>query len=496
MGTASGNAIKRQGADFKYYLIIAICVALMFFGGYIPPFAPEITRVGMQIIGIFVGMVVLWSTVGGVIWPSLLAVVALGVSDYTNMAGAVASALGTNIIWQVLMCVTLTYAITQSGAGEYLARWLISRKFLQGRPYLFSMMYMIGFMFIAALTSGIGMMLLSWAILRGIASILNADMKEGYFVQMSIYLMTSCCLGEFMIPFKSWVAALWNSFGNVVGMSLNYIPYLLVTMIFGLVIIAIMTALLKVTRVDMSRLLNFDNSQLRNTDGSAPDRLNERQLSYLVVMLICMGGALLSSILPKDTAIYALFNRFTAGGLFTLGVAYLSIKKAKDGKPLMDFKQVMSAGTVWGPLLLIAAAIPIANALCSEATGFMAWVTNVLNPIFESSPTIVIYIVIILACVILTNLGSNTGIAMMMLPIAVPLALSAGANMYAVGICVIYSACFRLVLPGASAMAAMVYGVGDHLSVKDIIKYTSIICVVYIILAIPVFTLLNELMIL
>ena len=42
----------------------------------------------------------------------------------------------------------------------------------------------------------------------------------------------------------------------------------------------------------------------------------------------------------------------------------------------------------------------------------------------------------------------------------------------------------------------MVYGVGDHLSVKDIIKYTSIICVVYIILAIPVFTLLNEFMIL
>ena len=48
----------------------------------------------------------------------------------------------------------------------------------------------------------------------------------------------------------------------------------------------------------------------------------------------------------------------------------------------------------------------------------MTWVTNVLNPIFASSPTIVIYIVIILACVILTNLERNTGIAMMMLPIA------------------------------------------------------------------------------
>ena len=69
--------------------------------------------------------------------------------------------------------------------------------------------------------------------------------------------------------------------------------------------------------------------------------------------------------------------------------------------------------------------------------------------------------------------------------------------MYAVGICVIYSACFGLRTPRAPSPPWPQWSMAwVTLSVKDIIKYTSIICVVYIILAIPVFTLLNEFMIL
>ena len=116
-----------------------------------------------------------------------------------------------------------------------------------------------------------------------------------------------------------------------------------------------MTALLKVTRVDMSRLLNLTTLSCAPPTAAPPDRLNERQCSLSGGHADLHGRRAALSVLPKDTPIYAIINRFTAGGLFTLGVAYLCIKKAKDGKPPMDFKQVMSAGTVWGPLLLIAA---------------------------------------------------------------------------------------------------------------------------------------------
>lgn len=74
---------KRSG--ISYYAICIVCIALMFLGGLIPPFAPEITKAGMQILCIYVALVFLWSSVGGVIWPSILAIVALGLTEFTTV---------------------------------------------------------------------------------------------------------------------------------------------------------------------------------------------------------------------------------------------------------------------------------------------------------------------------------------------------------------------------------------------------------------------------
>ena len=83
-----------QQKNGSYYILVIACVLLMFGGRFIPPFAAEITPAGMGVLGVFVGVVILWSSVGGAIWPSLLAVVALGCTGYTTVTGAVASSLG------------------------------------------------------------------------------------------------------------------------------------------------------------------------------------------------------------------------------------------------------------------------------------------------------------------------------------------------------------------------------------------------------------------
>lgn len=487
------SAVKEN--QTKYYTIVILCVALMFFGGYIPPFSSYITPIGMQVLGIFIGMVVLWSTIGGVIWPSILAIVALGMSDYTTMNAALASAFGQVVIWQMVMCVTLTSAITWSGAGEYLARWFVSQKFLRGRPMLFTFVYFVAFTIIAALTNGVGMMLLAWTILKGIAKLMDKDMSEPYFKVMSVFTMVAVAYGEFIIPYKSWIGALWSAFGKIVGQELNYLPYMAITLSLGLIMDLFLTLFIKFGKFDVSFLENFDNSKIQ--EKNKDEKLNQKQIAYLVAMLCCILIAASSNIFPVGSAIYNLTNGLTTFGIFAIGVVALLLVRGKDGKPMLDFREVMAKGTFWGPLFIVASAVPVATALCSEATGFMELVTNLLNPIFASSSLRVIYLVIIVATVFLTNLGSNTGIAMMMLPIAVPLAISAGANMYIVGICVIYSACYGFMLPGSSAISALVYGVRENhmLKSKDIIKYTGIVCIAYCIVAAIIFPILDKLLV-
>lgn len=492
--TRSTQARKNTAA---YYVICAVSIFLMFFGGLIPPFSPVIQPVGMQVLGVFIGMILLWSTVGGVIWPSILAIIALGMTDFTTVNSAVMSALGQVVLWQILMVIILASTITLSGGGEYMARWVISRKFLKGHPYLFSTVFLVAMTLISSVTNAIAMLLLSWTILKGTAKILGCNMQEPYFRTMSVLLMPACSFGEFTIPFRSWVGALWNTFGQVVGKEIDYIPYIVVTLLISVVLDLLMVVYIWVSRVDVSKLKDFDNTelyaQLKN------ERLTSRQKAYMLTMLVCMIIAILSCILPKTSFLYLFLNNtLTVGGIFGIGVAVLMILKDKDGTAYLDFFAVTSKSPIWGPFFIVAAAIPVANALCTEATGFMTWTSQVLEPIFAGSSILMVYLIIILAAVFLTNLASNTGIAMMMLPIAIPLAASVGANVYTIGICVIFSSCMGFLLPGAGAISATVYGIREEqaVRVKDILIHGGVLCLLYILIAAIAFPLLDQFLIL
>ncbi|ONI41919.1 hypothetical protein AN396_02660 [Candidatus Epulonipiscium fishelsonii] len=70
------EAVKKE-KNVTLHTIIGLCI--MIFGGFIPPIY-EMTEIGMQVIGIFLGTLYLWSTVE-ILWPSLASIFMLGISQ-------------------------------------------------------------------------------------------------------------------------------------------------------------------------------------------------------------------------------------------------------------------------------------------------------------------------------------------------------------------------------------------------------------------------------
>lgn len=70
---------KLHKKDKLYYINSAIGVALMFLFSFLPPFGP-VTPLGMKFLGIFIGLLYLWSTVD-MGWPIFAAFVSLIVLD-------------------------------------------------------------------------------------------------------------------------------------------------------------------------------------------------------------------------------------------------------------------------------------------------------------------------------------------------------------------------------------------------------------------------------
>ena len=97
------------------------------------PTVGEITRYGMQAIGILVGVIYGFATVG-TMWAALAGIVALGIIGV--MGQVVASALGTPMIWGVILIQVIMYALAKEGVTKFFANWIISRKVVKGGPWL------------------------------------------------------------------------------------------------------------------------------------------------------------------------------------------------------------------------------------------------------------------------------------------------------------------------------------------------------------------------
>ena len=72
----------------------------------------------------------------------------------------------------------MLYALTESGADAVLARWMISRKTLNGRPVLFTVIFFLAATLMGALASALGAYLFSIAMVDSIAKTVGYDNKS------------------------------------------------------------------------------------------------------------------------------------------------------------------------------------------------------------------------------------------------------------------------------------------------------------------------------
>ena len=486
MSLTKKDQIKQQNPAL-YYAIVIICVAIMFLGKFIPPFAPEITPAGMGVLGVFVGVVILWSSVGGAIWPSLLAIVALGCTGYVDVNGSISSSLGAFMVFNMICITAMTSALTATGADVKMARWLISRKAWEGKPYLFTFVFLFAFYLMSSVTFAFALIFVCWTILRKMSEEMGVSMRHPYFVAMTIYSVIATSLGEFIIPQKGWQLALCNIFVKITGgLQVDFGLYIVTTFVLGIITIVLLVLLMKpLFKVDFTPVREYRSNSLSGADT----KLTGSQLAIAIVLIVSMLLTIAAQYMKGDGAFVKIVSTLSLPGIFGLAVVLLCIIKTKEGKPVLEFGKVMS-GMVWGPILLVAIATALGSALTNAGCGFTAFFSRTLGPIMEGQPVFVVYAFILIVAVVLTNLASNMGIGMMMIPVAAPICMAAGCNMNVAAMVCIYSACYGFILPGSAAVSPLMYGNQD-LTKKEILKHTCLTVVLYIIIGCIIFPILD-----
>ena len=123
-----------KSATIVTYLNYTIIFCCFLFSKYVPPPA-GLPPISMEVLGIFVGTLWGWITFG-MGWPSILGLLAFGMSDYCSMNSALSTAFGTQLIIMILALLLLASFVEQANLTDFVLDLLMSRKSCKGRPFV------------------------------------------------------------------------------------------------------------------------------------------------------------------------------------------------------------------------------------------------------------------------------------------------------------------------------------------------------------------------
>ena len=308
------------------------------------------------------------------------------------------------------------------GLSRFISLWFITRKFVAGRPWLFSFTFLASIFILGALTSASPAALIGWSILYGVCEVCGYKKGDSYPTMMVFGIVFAAQIGQSMIPFKQVALTVFSAYETMSGMGIDYAKYMLIACLICLLCALFFIVLGKyIFRPDMSKLLNLEADKL-DTDGS----LNLTGVQKTVLLF-----------------------------LFLLVTVMAAIKV--EGKPLLNFKVMVDSGVTWG-IVLLAFVQPLTIAMAAPGSGITDFLMQLLTPFFGESSSITFALFIGFAAVALTQVMNNGAVGVVLMPVIHSFCQASGMAPELPLIMVVMGVHFAFLTPAASASAALLHG--------------------------------------
>ncbi len=458
--------------DF-YTLHLAIGISIMLLFRFLPIQLPCITPPGMNILGIFIGTLYLWTTSDPIV-ASILSIFLIGLSEYGTMNEVLTSTFGNPILVQVLFLLTAINCLIENNLTEYCGRFFLTRKICLGRPWLLAFFIMIGCMFMGAFMGGFTPIFLFCPILYDIFDTVGLKKNDKFPTIMLILVTISTLLGFPVPPFLGNGLALISNYSTVTGnmgavVEINNAGYLATGLIHATTCIVALVLFCKfVFRPDTSKLKNLTMEDL-NKNPLPPMSTCQKFIGITFTLYILV--LLIPSIIPAHP-----IGRFVKANNYGISAFYVFLLCAVriSKKPVMNFNNIMKRFS-WSTYFLIASAILLGSALTSEKTGVSAFLNTVLMPIMQNVPASAFATIIMLITVILTNLCNSFVIGLLLQPVIATFCMATGVNSAPiVSMMILFVLSSAAITPAASPFAALMFGNKEWLKSGQIYKYSII----------------------
>lgn len=444
MAAAAGQKSKNK------YVHFAIVLAFMFLFRFIPPFG-TITSYGMAIIGIFIGLIYGWSVdADNLIWTSLLALVALGVTDFGTAGTALAQAFGNESVILMLLGMFFLGMLQDSHLTEWFSNKLLGAKFAQGRPWLLTAFIILIPAYLTILVNQVMVALIMFVVYQSIFE--QAGYKKGdlYPAMVLMGFMITCSLSFSLFPFRGW-CLMTVGMASKAGIVLNMGGWIIVetiTMLVGSIGWILVMFLIPGCKVD--KLKEIDITQFQKE--SAP--LDKRQKAVLIVLLMNIIGCIIISFGAADSGLGAILKGIGVYGWVVFLIALAMIWKVDD-KPVLD-KKTAPGYFYWDLILVVASAMVVAGQITSQQAGITPMISQVMAPLF-GLPSYAFLLALGVITFLATNVANNVAVTITMMTIAMTMATQVDFNLQVALMVITVYGVIGLLTPAGSVNGAMIH---------------------------------------
>lgn len=441
--------------NIKYWIHLAITVAIMFLFGFIPAPAP-ITHYGMQILGIFIALVYGWCFCD-LAWPSLLALAAIGITSYGTTQNVFTAVFG-NANWFIMIMGFLMFApLTRSGLAERIGMFLIANKMTKGKPILFFLIVCLASFLLSIFINGMVVCIFFVQILTTVFTQMGYQKGDRMVAMFLTAVMFNSAAASAFLSFYGLPLVIFGMVASV-GITLsNPLMYSLYVFLVSLLCTILWIVVMKLVKCDFSKLQNANMEQYEKVLQTP---MNKEQKALSIIMILFIAALLIVGMFGNAAGgpIRAALNNIGVYGVLAITLAIM-IMVPVNGRPLLNLKEAASS-VGWDFAFMLGIALFMASVLISEATGIGAFVLGIVSPILYTLGEFWFLMLIGIVVVVLTNLANNMVVIMTFVSIVMVM-ISQGLPINGLLATIIIMFCgltSGVLLPSSSIAGALIYG--------------------------------------
>lgn len=428
---------QKKVSIIHYIIVAAFCLLFRFVPG-----VAGITPLGMGILGSFIGAIYGWITID-MLWPSLLALVGVGLSIGMNQM--LAASFGSLTICALIFCMGVIGISMKTGAFNWLVEKMLSNKFMQGKAW-FTIWLILLIAWFTGCHNPIIMCIIFCAFANSIFKQVGLQKNDKLIVFMYLGIAYCLMMGQILFPFISTGLTLVMAYGAMFPDNpLDLVPYLLYMVIVGIAMTTVYVLLMKfVFRVDASPIADFKN------ENGVPPATREQKISlgFFVVFIILM----LAMSLPLGP-VKTFLSQFGLIGITFVLACVAALIPGENGKPLANLEELFHMCN-WGQVTMVGFIMVIATYMNTPDTGVSTAMAGLLTP-FQTLPALVFIVVALIFAVVLTNVANNMIVCVLVMPFMVNFGMQIGMAPTAMVALLFFMSQFAIATPAASPVTAV-----------------------------------------